>query len=340
MVASACACGMRASWIGCSLLDIDMIVPLCDPPAAEPDYSRVLYPNPPSHDFCVWLILAELMRREHNAPAPLKVTFLMQDGQLGKMDFACTSIRGSPKFIYPLNLDREYSDQMLANVLRPAINMIGAVNEPDLHTPISPGQVKNQCEYPYFCYLLVDCARAGYKIPQWTIPAWPEREVNEFLRGEKPVIITLRESSIQRERNSQIAEWMRFAESIEKDFPILFIRDTSMANYPLSRWRTWPRASTCIEIRAALYQHAYCNLMVGNGPQIWATFSPAPYLLFKQLIPALPDWQQGTELGWKVQEHMEVGDNWPWAGKGQRITWKDDTFSNISAEFKRFREKT
>jgi hypothetical protein len=36
--------------------------------SAECDYSRAFYLDPPSHDFLVWLVIAELMRRHHKAP--------------------------------------------------------------------------------------------------------------------------------------------------------------------------------------------------------------------------------------------------------------------------------
>ncbi len=42
------------------------------PSLGAPDFSRVVYANPPSHDFCVFLIISELMRRYHKAPGLLK----------------------------------------------------------------------------------------------------------------------------------------------------------------------------------------------------------------------------------------------------------------------------
>jgi hypothetical protein len=56
--------------------------------------------------------------------------------------------------------------------------------------------------------------------------------------------------------------------------------------------------------------------------------------MFKQLVPALPDWQHGHPIGWKVQAHLEVGDQYPWATPQQRLTWTDDTFENIMSAFK------
>lgn len=60
---------------------------------AARDYSSALYCDPPSHDFCVWLIIAELMRRYHDTPGPLKVRFALRNGMLGYLDFGPYSLR-------------------------------------------------------------------------------------------------------------------------------------------------------------------------------------------------------------------------------------------------------
>jgi len=77
-------------------------------------------------------------------------------------------------------------------------------------------------------------------------------------------------------------------------------------------------------------------MMVGNGPMGWTSYSDAPYLAFKQLIPALPAWDHGQIEGWKRMDHLDFGDNLPWAKPTQRFTWKDDTYENIGYEFERF----
>jgi hypothetical protein len=324
------------------MLSIDEIIPRCRPHLGEdPDWSKVIYPNPPSHDFCVFLIIAELMRSEHGAKDPLQVSLLFHDGMMGKYDLGGWGIL-TGKCGVP-NLPLSYSNQMVAHVVRPAIDMIGAVAGPDMHCPVDPNDVKHYCEYPYFAAFLVDAARAGYEIPQWKDPApWAMREVDAFLQGEVPVVITLRETPLQPERNSRTMDWLAFAEEINNDHPVLFVRDTGTANFPLGQWRTFPRASTDVRIRHALYQRAFCNMMVGNGSMAFCMFSPAPYLFFKQLIPAIPqaEWEQGWPFGWKKMQHLDVGDSWPWAGPHQRITWKDDTTRNICEEFEAFVERT
>ena len=298
-----------------------------------PDYARAIYPDPPSHDFCVWLIIAELMRRHHNAPGPLKVRFALIDGRLGAMDFSHFGIDAG--YAYPASCSRAYYQTMLANVIRPAMAMLDAVEETpplDLATRFPKLDLEHYVEYDYHLSNLVDASRAGFEIPQWRVPQWAFAEVDWYLNGSRPVVITLRETWAQPERNSQISAWLRFAYSIKDTFPVLFVRDTAQAHAPLP-FPTWPRAATNVFVRAALYQRAFINLMVCNGANIWCMFSDAPYILFKQLVPALPDWEHGQPFGWKEQDHLEVGDQLPWALPTQRFAWEDDTFDNISRHF-------
>ncbi len=304
--------------------------------STDPDYSRAIYYDPPSHDFCSWLMMAEMNRRHRNAPAPLKVKFCTINGQLGTVQFGPLSPWLGK--VYQCGVSRAYSDEMIAGVLRPAIAMIGAVEEPTIDAPWNLDELRagRYVEYDHHVSLLVDASRAGHEIPQWQIPQWAFDDVDYVLGGDRPVVITLREVKAQPERNSQIGEWLRFAESIKRDHPVLFLRDTCKADEPLPPFKTWPRASTNVYVRAALYQRAFCNLMVGNGPIEWCMFSDAPYLCFKQLNPALPHWDGGQPKGWREQCHLEVGEQWPWAAPSQRLTWVDDTFENISQAFETF----
>ena len=301
----------------------------------HPDYGRAFYPDPPSHDFCVWLIIAELMRCHHGVVGPLRVRFGLIKDQLGMVDFGPLSPWSGRA--YPFGCSRAYSDEMMANVLRPAIEMIGAVEEPAVNAPFDFDDLAPYVEYDYHIGHLVDAGRQGHRIPNWKLPQWAHDEVRQFLGRQRPVIITLRETGVQPERNSQMAEWLKFAESVEGDHPVLFLRDTAKADERLALpFPTWPLASRNAYVRAALYRHALVNMFVGNGPSIWCIFSDAPFLIFKQLVPALPNWAHGRAEGWKDQDHMDIGDQYPWASASQRLTWTDDTFEDIRAAFDQF----
>ena len=152
-------------------------------------------------------------------------------------------------------------------------------------------------------------------------------------------MITLRESRNQQSRNSRLNEWVKFAETFRRDFPILFVRDTHAANWPMGKWRTFPRASVDSSIRAALYHEAFCNLAVANGPNVFCQYSRAPYLLFKLLIadPAMR-FQASEWSHWRMQR-LRKGEQWPWASPLQRLMWRDDTFEDIAGEFEAFCER-
>lgn len=304
----------------------------------NPDYSRGFWPDPPSHDFCVWLIIAELMRRHHKAPGPLKVRFGFIKDQLGSIDFGPFGVKDGRA--YPCGVSKEYHDTMLANVLRPAMEMIGAVEEPTLHAPFKLAEIADHVEYDYHLSNLVDASRAGFDIPKWTVPQWAMSEAKSYLGGKRPIVITLREAPSQPERNSNMAEWLKFAGWAKaRSYPVLFVRDTAKACEPLlGNFPVWHKPATNVFVRAALYQHALVNMFVGNGPTIWCMFSDAPYLIFKQLVPALPGWAHGQPHGWKEQDHMEPGQQYPWALPTQRLTWTDDTFENIKSAFEAFME--
>lgn len=299
----------------------------------SPDYAKVFYYDPPSHDFLVWLVISELMRRHHKAPGPLEVTFGYLQGMLGMYDFGPLGILGGKA--HACGVGREYSETMIKNVLRPAIEMIGAIEMPSLDAPFDGEFIARFAEYDYHIGHLVDAGREGHEIPQFKPPAWAFAEVDAYLRGKKPVVITLRETPHQPERNSNLPEWLKFAESISDEHEVLFLRDTALADEKLS-WLTWPRASKNAYVRAALYQRALVNMMVGTGPVGWCVFTDAPYLVFKQLVPALPQWEHGNESGWLRQAHMNIGDQYPWASKFQRLTWTDDTFQNMREAFDGF----
>jgi hypothetical protein len=305
----------------------------------EPDYSRAIYANPPSHDFCAWLVKAELMRRYHKVPGPLRVKLLFEYAMLGRIDRGAHSI-SSAKFdccAYPDTPEgNRLSQIMVANVVNPAIDMMGAFRESDAVGFIQPAAVLNYVEYDYHIAELVDAGRAGMEIPRFRPPAWAVEKVESAFGNDRPVVITLRESLHQPERDSQKAEWFRFAREIRKDYRVVFLPDSFSLTSPIPGFESWTVAALNTYLRSALYHHAFCNLMVSNGPNVWCIFGEAPYLIFKQLVPALPDWDHGQPKGWREQDHMEVGDQYSWASPLQRLAWRDDTCDNILEAFGEF----
>ncbi len=304
---------------------------------ANPNYSKVIYGDPPSHDSLNWIIAAELNRRVMQPYSDaLHVRLMLDDGYLGRIDY------GPHGFLaglgWPFCCERKYSDIMIPNVLVPAIDMIGAVRDPDLHVPVQLEDVADYCEYDYHVRVLVDASRAGHPVPKWTVPKWALDEAATFLDPAQfgpPIVITLREADNQPQRNSNIPEWLKFAEWASEGWPVVFIRDTATCHLEFP-WRTYPRASENAYIRAATYQLALCNLFTSGGAVAWAVYSDAPYMIFKLLLDNLPDWEMSKPTGWKDEAHIEPGQDFPWARPNQRLIWKQDNFEDIKHEFCEF----
>jgi ADP-heptose:LPS heptosyltransferase len=154
-----------------------------------------------------------------------------------------------------------------------------------------------------------------------------------------PITITLRESLHWPHRNSNLPEWLKFADYLQKQGEqVLFVRDTWKAREPLERFATCPAASRDLEIRLALYKQAKCNFFIDNGPWHLALVSPAPWVAFINVdpmsgyIPCTPQW-------WKRNHGVAPGQQFPWSNATQRIVWAPDTFDEMCKAWEDFRQQ-
>lgn len=104
-----------------------------------------------------------------------------------------------------------------------------------------------------------------------------EKWIEQNCGSKKLITITLRESSYQIERNSNLSAWAGFIISIDQSlyFPVI-VRDTDKA---LDQLPLFPEASFNIHIRAALYKLSYLNMTVSNGPFVIS--------LYNSIIPSI-----------------------------------------------------
>jgi hypothetical protein len=182
----------------------------------------------------------------------------------------------------------------------------------------------------------------------WSASARPPHVVAAARRGEvvprlksSPaprfvgwVTITLRESASDPERNSNIADWLRFADWLRmRGESVVIVRDTARAAEPLPSFGTCPQASTDLHTRMALYAAAKCNLFVSNGPYTLALFMDAPWLTFFEPDPEGAG-TMNTPSFW-AEHFVPVGEQFPWCRPDQRLTWKADRYENLVAEWDR-----
>ena len=150
-------------------------------------------------------------------------------------------------------------------------------------------------------------------------------------KGKKLIVITLREYSYLRKRNSNIQAWIRFAQHLDKKryFPV-FIRDMdrkgkSNVSFPKSL-PTLEIASNSLLVRAAIYQLSYLNLGVSSGPLALCWFNAKTRYLMFSLSKDIDRLESQTPF--------RVGGSLPFSKPYQSWIWEEDKFSIINKIFK------
>lgn len=153
--------------------------------------------------------------------------------------------------------------------------------------------------------------------------------------GRKPVTITLRNYPHEPRRNSDLPEWIRFADSLDADeYCPIFLRDTADVFGPpikeLDRFLTFDPASIDMDLRLALYEKAYLNLFVETGPaQLCILDDVTRCIRFKILQEVHPY----ANAGYYLYRGYVPGMQWPCCTIFQRSVWDYDKYDVIRDEF-------
>ena len=167
---------------------------------------------------------------------------------------------------------------------------------------------------------------------------WIERQA----KNRKVICITLRESSYKPLRNSNLEDLAAFAKTLDPaEYYPVFIRDTEKAFEPappeLEGLNFFPEVVWNLELRMALYELSYLNLLVNNGPIGLCIYSQrVRYLIFKMITE---DYRSSSEQYFKTRVGIAVGDQWPAATPFQRFVWEDDRLGIIQNAFKEMCER-
>ncbi len=163
------------------------------------------------------------------------------------------------------------------------------------------------------------------------VSAW----LKSHTRDKLVITITLREQPIHQQRNSDLKAWITFAENLDKDiYCPVFIRDnnSAMTRQPtdLDDFLVFKEIPWNMELRMALYELAFLNMFVNNGPVVFSHHNKKiRYLMFMKT-------QQGVFEG--SQEHMlaeglKSSCQMPGATLFQKTVWQNDNLAVIEKEF-------
>ncbi|MEI6985422.1 MAG: hypothetical protein WCK65_04770 [Rhodospirillaceae bacterium] len=196
---------------------------------------------------------------------------------------------------------------------------------------------------PHLPNHVMDAARNGEVVRPLTATDQARRFMAQWLSAHagsrRIVTITLRTYGFMPARNSNLAAWAAFARHVERlGFLPVFIPDTEaafdltppeLANFVIFSEPAWN-----LDLRMALYEAAWLNMLINNGPFGLVAFSDARYLLFKILTPSvrMATAHYMNHLGYEVYRTP------PFAGRFQKWVWEDDTLPVIKREFEAMRQ--
>lgn len=180
---------------------------------------------------------------------------------------------------------------------------------------------------------------AGESIPSLCAAEFARRNAAQWLDnhcdGKRPVVITLREADYSPNRNSNIANWIAFAERLDPNrFHPIFVRDTSVAAQRVTgafrKLSVCPVAPFDLHFRHALQELAYLNLLIPNGPGIlcWLN-SRTRFIMFHMQNQGAA----ATNSAYHMSMGLQIGGQIPFATPFQRLVWEPDTLDVIEREF-------
>jgi hypothetical protein len=250
-------------------------------------------------DFHAWLVNVCLVAQEYGVTERLQIYFY--PGADGDIDQALNS---------PLR------KQMFEKVMRPMLAMVGAVESDGKF----PGNVLDaSTNYAY--RNVIAMYNRGAKLPKLRASAQNCERVRELIGNDAVVSITLREAKYQPHRNSNLPEWLKFADWLkERGEQVVFVRDTDKAEEELEGYDTLPEASLDLDVRMALYQQAKMNYFVSNGPAVMPWFSDAPWMMIHSLNKDDPYDANRPDI-WQHFIGVPEGGQFPWASKRQHFVW-------------------
>jgi hypothetical protein len=153
--------------------------------------------------------------------------------------------------------------------------------------------------------------------------------------AKRLICISIRDYPFDTQRNSKLGEWVKFIDSLDKDkYEVIIVPDTDQIGAyetsPLGPYRAFWPACFDVDLRFALYELAFLNLGVNNGPMTASSLNKkVRYLMFKLVVPGVPHCTEEF-ISWSG---YPVGSSPVYGSDLQKWVWEDDDFPVILREF-------
>jgi hypothetical protein len=186
----------------------------------------------------------------------------------------------------------------------------------------------------------LEAAQQGSDVAVLRAPASALDAVDRWLaprRGARRLVtVTLRYYSYMPARNSRLADWAKFARDLDPaEYFVVVVPDTDQTLDPLPSeldgLEVFSEAAWTLQIRMALYERAFLNLGVNNGPMglCWLNRTTR-YITLRMLTDGVPQ----TTIDFNMSFGFEPDRNLPFATPFQKWLWREpDTAEVVRREF-------
>lgn len=165
--------------------------------------------------------------------------------------------------------------------------------------------------------------------------------LDTFQRDRKLLCITLRQYRYDPQRNSNLAAWAAFLDQVDdSEFAVVVLPDTDhIVDFKwsaLGKYACFEPACFDVDLRFALYETAYLNMFVNNGPGAASMLDKKiRYLMFKIVVPSVPHCTEEF-LRWNG---FEIGTTPKFATPFQKWVWANDDTGTLWSEFCQMRDR-
>ena len=151
------------------------------------------------------------------------------------------------------------------------------------------------------------------------------------------ITVTLRQSDYQKERNSNISEWIKFANYLKEiNIQTIFVKDSEKIFeendlIEKNKFLSCEPASFDLAFRMALYELSKLSFVINNGPYLLAFLNPKVNFIIMKMNTEnyyVSSEKLLTEWGFEKNKNLEF------MKKNQKIIWQDDNFENILRGYK------
>lgn len=294
---------------------------------------------PATFDFADFLALAELARRRHAARA-LHIVIVPARGGGFRSDDSTFDENDKRWRLYNILLSSCTLLPQFAGLTVCQSRIHAEDVEQSLEGPVFPeGYSTERPRADFMLSGIVAAAVQGEEIPKFRATAraaaYAGRWIEQCSGGRRTISITLREATHEPSRNSNLAAWSAFAKRLDPAlYCPVFVRDTERAFDPvppaLAEFLLCPFAPVNLDLRIALYEKCWLNLMMPNGPGVICWLDDHVRLLMFKMITEGAD--NASEL-YVASQGLKIGGQAPFATPFQRMVWEPDTLDVIEREF-------